>query len=153
MKEDERLTTHSEYRFLRSVRTYNLRGLFKHSDICLTAEFRPSLQQHAGFRTMVDSPHTLFLAVSDIFISEEMPMADRSALECVNQLLQAITGRHDPFSGNIFLGIGDFRQSARIMRSAGKTETIEASIVSFPLWFSFTVLRLDQPIRNAFDPE
>jgi len=80
-------------------------------------------------------------------------MAHRSALECVNELLQAITGRHDPFGGKIFLGIGDFRQTAPVVRSAGKTETIEPSIVSSPLWPSFTVLRLDQPIRNASDPD
>jgi hypothetical protein len=82
-----------------------------------------------------------------------MPMAHRSALECVNELLQAITGKDEPFGGKIFLGIGDFHQTAPIVRFAGKTETIEASIVSSPLWPSFSILRLDQAIRNASDPE
>jgi hypothetical protein len=62
-----------------------------------------------------------------------MPMAHRSSLECVNEHLQAITGKDKPFGGMIFLGIGDFRQTAPNVRCAGKTETIEASIVSSPL--------------------
>jgi len=80
-------------------------------------------------------------------------MAHRSALECVNELLQAIVGNDKPFSGKILLGIGDFHQTALVVRYAGKSETIEASIVSSPLWLSFSILHLDRRICNASDPE
>jgi len=80
-------------------------------------------------------------------------MADRSALECVNELSQALTGKDERFGGKIFLGICDFRQTAPIARVAIKTETIKASIVSSPLWPSLSILDLYQPIRNDSDPE
>jgi hypothetical protein len=102
---------------------------------------------------MLNSQRALFLEVADVIIWEEMPMAHRSALECVNELLQAIVGNDKPFGGKILLGIGDFRQTAPVVRYAGKSETIEASIVSSPLWPSFSILRLDRPIRNASDPD
>jgi len=69
----------------------------------------------------------------------------------VNELLQAIVGNDKPFGGKILLGIGNFRQTALDVRYAGKSETIDASIVSSPLWPSFPILRLDRPIHNSSD--
>jgi len=80
-------------------------------------------------------------------------MAHRSALECVNGLSQAITGKDKPFGGKIFLGIGDFHPTAPIVCFAWKTQTIEASIVSSPVWLSFSILCLYQQLRNSSDPE
>jgi hypothetical protein len=80
-------------------------------------------------------------------------MAHRSVLECVDELLRGITGNNTPFGGKVFLGIGDFHQVAPVVRYGGKSETIDASIVSCPLWRSFSLLRLYEPIRNASDPE
>jgi len=79
-------------------------------------------------------------------------MARRSALECVNDIFQAITGKDEPLGGKVFLGIGDFCGTAPIVHFACKTGTIEASIVSSPWWQSFSILHLYQPIRNASDP-
>jgi hypothetical protein len=79
-------------------------------------------------------------------------MAHKSILECVDELLRGITGRNIPFVGKLFLGIGDFAQVAPVVRYAGKTEIVDASIVSCPLWNAFIRLRLHKPIRNASDP-
>ena len=54
-------------------------------------------------------------------------MAHKSALECTDQLFRTITGEDIPFGGKVFLGIGDFRQVALVIRGAGKTETFGAS--------------------------
>jgi len=80
-----------------------------------------------------------------------MLMAHRYALECANERLRAITGKDEQFGGEIFFGIGDFRQTAPIVCYAGKTLTIEASINSSPLWSSYSVLCLNQPVRNTSD--
>jgi len=103
--------------------------------------------------TNLNSHRALFLSAADVFIWEEIPIAHKSALECVSELLQGITVKDEPFGGKIFLGIGEFRQTAPIVRFASKTETVIASIASSPLWLSFSFRRLDQPIRNASDPE
>lgn len=88
----------------------------------------------------------------DVIICEEMPMAHRSVLECVNELLQAIAETDKPFGGKIFIGIGYFLQTAPILRLVRKTATIETSIVSSPLWPSFSILHLYHLIRNESDP-
>ena len=80
-----------------------------------------------------------------------MPMAHKSALECTDQLYRTITGNNIPFGGKVFLGIGDFRQVAPVVRGAGKSETINASIRSSQLWPFFSHLKLYAPIRNASD--
>jgi len=101
---------------------------------------------------MLISQRALFLEVADVIIWEEMPMAHRSALECTNELLQAIVGNEKPFGGTILLGISNFRQTSPVGCHAGKSGTIEVAIVSSPLWPSFSIMRFDRPIHNASDP-
>jgi len=80
-------------------------------------------------------------------------MAHRSSLECVDELLKGITGHNSPFGGEIVLRISDFCQVAPVFRFARKTEIMDKSIVLCPLWYSLSLLRLYEPIRNASDPE
>jgi hypothetical protein len=80
-------------------------------------------------------------------------MAHRSILEYVDELLRGITDHDIPFGGNLFLGIGCFHQVAPVVRYAGKTETVNASIVSCPVWNTFIRFRLHKPIHNASDPK
>jgi len=79
-------------------------------------------------------------------------MANRAALECADQLLRDLTGIDAPFGNKTFLALGDFRQVAPVVKNGGKTEIIEASIRSSPLWKHFALIRLYTPIRNASDP-
>jgi hypothetical protein len=58
-----------------------------------------------------------------------------------------------PFGGIPFVGIGDFRQVAPVVKGGGRTATRLASIQSSPLWGKFTILRLHSPIRSAQDPQ
>lgn len=67
--------------------------------------------------------------------------------------MRMIMGVEKPFGGKIFLGIGDFRQVAPVVRGSGPTATYEASMRSSHLWPHFKILRLDMPVRNVSDPE
>lgn len=69
-------------------------------------------------------------------------------------LLKAIMENEDPFGGKVFVGVGDFRQVAPVIKgNPSSTATLDASIRSSSLWQTFTILRLHAPIRNASDLE
>jgi hypothetical protein len=80
-------------------------------------------------------------------------MANKAAIECADEFLQLVLANDKPFGSKVFLGLGDFRQVAPVVKSAGPTATLEASIRSSYLWEQFKILRLDTPIRNASDLE
>ena len=58
-----------------------------------------------------------------------------------------------PFGGKVVLLLGDFRQTCPVIPRAFRTQVVQASIRSSPLWSLFTICRLSTPIRNASDPE
>ncbi|CAG8674098.1 5461_t:CDS:2 [Cetraspora pellucida] len=74
-------------------------------------------------------------------------------IEAVDLLLREICNQDIPFSGKVFIGIGDFRQVAPIVLHAGKTATILESIKSSLIWKTFKIYDLQQPIHDALDPE
>jgi hypothetical protein len=81
-------------------------------------------------------------------------MANKAAIECVDQLLQVLMGTAAPFGGKLFLALGDFRQVAPVVRgSVGEAATFQSSVRSSYLWPKFRLLRLSAPIRTAADPE
>jgi len=98
------------------------------------------------------SDHAQFLQKVEIIFWEELPMSNRSAVECTNALLQLLMGNTKPFGGKIVIGLGDFRQVAPVVRNGGPTASLDASIRSSLLWKDFHILRLHQPVRNAHDP-
>jgi len=56
-----------------------------------------------------------------------------------------------PFGGIPFLGIGDFRQVAPVVKGTGVTPARLASVKSSPLWDAFHIMKLCAPIRSAQD--
>ena len=58
-----------------------------------------------------------------------------------------------PFGGIPFLGIGDFRQVAPVVKGTGCTPALLASIKSSATWSSFHLFQLHLPIRTARDLE
>lgn len=99
------------------------------------------------------SDRAKFLSQSKLIIWEEMPMANKAAVECADAFMRLIMGVERPFGGKVFLGLGDFRQVAPVVKGSGPTATYEASIQSSHLWPHFKVLTLDMPVRNVSDPE
>ena len=57
-----------------------------------------------------------------------------------------------PFGGIPFLGIGDFRQVAPVIKGTGCTPARLASVKSSSLWSTFSFFSLHTPIRSARDP-
>jgi hypothetical protein len=101
----------------------------------------------------VHSDRAELLRLATIIIWEELPMAKKAVLECVNQLLQDVMGNDLPFGDKLFIGLGDLRQVAPVIRgSSGPTATLNSSIRTSDLWCHFQILRLTIPIRNAGDP-
>ena len=99
------------------------------------------------------SAHAELLRQANLIIWEEMPMVKRVVWECVDQLLQGVMLNDLPFGGKAFVGLGDFRQVAPVIRDAsGPAATFDNSIRSSELWDRFQVLRLTAPIRYAGDP-
>ncbi|CAG8496235.1 7053_t:CDS:2 [Cetraspora pellucida] len=92
------------------------------------------------------------IRTSKLIIWDELPMANKAVIECVDLLLRQICEKDIPFGGKPFIGVGDFRQVAPVVKNAGKSSTIDASIKTSYLWKYFNLRTLNQPIRNASDP-
>jgi hypothetical protein len=58
-----------------------------------------------------------------------------------------------PFGGIPFLGLGDFRQVAPVVKGTGATPALLASVKMASTWNSFHIFRLRTPIPSAGDPE
>jgi hypothetical protein len=73
-------------------------------------------------------------------------------MDSVDDLCRTLTNVALPFGGIPFLGIGDFRQVAPVVKGTGPSSALQASIKSSDAWLSFNILRLHTPIRSAQDP-
>lgn len=99
------------------------------------------------------STRASLLRAAVLIVWEELPMANKTALECTDQLLRYITSSPEPFGNKTFVGLGDFRQVAPVIRSGGPSAIFSASIKSSYLWQHFICLQLTQPIRHSSDLE
>jgi hypothetical protein len=80
-------------------------------------------------------------------------MAKKAVVEYADQLLQDIMGDDLPFGGKLFVGLGDFRQVAPVVRGSSRpTANLDSSIRTSTLWNHFKLLRLTGPVRQAGDP-
>lgn len=116
----------------------------------------PVQESEVGLQSKISthSGRAELLRQAAIVIWEELPMARKAVLECANQLLQEVMGNDLPFGGKLFIGLGDFRQVAPVIRgNSGPTATLNSSIRTSELWDHFQILQLTIPIRNAGDPE
>lgn len=99
------------------------------------------------------SAHAEVLRQANLVIWEEMPMASKVVWECVDELLRNVMSNDLPFGGKAFVGLGDFRQVAPVIRDgSGPAATYANSIRSSDLWERFQILRLTAPMRYAGDP-
>jgi hypothetical protein len=98
-------------------------------------------------------PRGELLREAALLIWDEAPMANRAVLACVDELLRRIMGNNLPFGGKVLILLGDFRQTCPVIRRGTRAQVVDASIKSSPLFSTFTVARLTEPIRNAEDLE
>lgn len=78
-------------------------------------------------------------------------MANSAVLNCVEETCRRVMHNDLPFGGKVVVLLGDFRQTCPIIRYGTRQQIVDASISSSPLWKTFSVYRLTQPIRNAED--
>lgn len=83
---------------------------------------------------------------------EELAGANVAALECCDQLCQSLKWNKKPFGGIPFIGIGDFRQVAPVIKGQGLTPALHASVKSSDTWPAFKILTVHHPFRRASDP-
>lgn len=99
-------------------------------------------------------PDCQLLREASLIILEELPMANISTVEAIDELLKSVMNSEQPFGGKNILGIGDFRQVAPVVPGAySEASTLQASFKSSHLWPLFTIHTLTAPIRSASDPE
>lgn len=87
-----------------------------------------------------------FREVAQLIILEEMPIANKAAIECADSLMKSITHNECLFGGKVFLGLGDFHQVAPIVSGTGPISSFQALIRFSFLWPNFQILRLNHPI-------
>jgi hypothetical protein len=86
-------------------------------------------------------------------IWDELPMANKAAWECVDDLCRRIMNVYDrPFGGIPIIGLGDFRQVAPVVSGAGEVASLAASVKSSPLWKFMRIFTLTTPVRSLGDP-
>jgi len=91
------------------------------------------------------------IRAAHVIIWDELPMANKAAWECVHNLCCSITGKQQPFGGIPFIGAGDFRQVAPVIRGGDESATLMASVKSSFLWRSIELLSLSIPVRSIDD--
>jgi hypothetical protein len=87
-----------------------------------------------------------------LIIWDELPMANKDAWEYVNEVLKLVRECDKPFGGIAFVGCGDWKQVAPVVRGGGKQDVLRASIKFSELWSSVEVFSLTISIRQAGDP-
>lgn len=94
-----------------------------------------------------------YLRRCSAIIFDELPMFHKSGLEAIDQIMRILMDVDEPFGGKPFIGVGDFRQVAPVVKGGGPTAAYMASVLSSSLWDMFDVCELSQPMRNASDIE
>ncbi|KAL0313380.1 UNVERIFIED_CONTAM: hypothetical protein Sradi_5737300 [Sesamum radiatum] len=84
-------------------------------------------------------------------IWDEAPMADRKAIETVDQTLREIFGIDLPFGGKIMILGGDFCQVVPVVVGGTRSQAVKSSIMELHLWSSIKVLHLADNIRAQND--
>ena len=79
-------------------------------------------------------------------------MSNVAVVEAVHNVCCEIKHCNKPFGNIPFIGVGDFRQVAPVIKGIGPTTTFDTCIKSSPLWLNFRIYSLHQPIRSASDP-
>jgi hypothetical protein len=87
-----------------------------------------------------------------VIIWEELAGANIAVMEAVHDICCSIKNSTRPFGGIPFVGLGDFRQVAPVVKGQGVVPALLASVKSSYLWPTFRVLSLTYPHRSYQDP-
>lgn len=98
-----------------------------------------------------NDPRGKFIRELAVICWDEATMANRAVLSCVDETCRRVMGNDVAFGGKTVILLGDFRQTGPVIRGGSRTEIVDASIKSSPLWPSFQIFRLIHAVRNAED--
>ncbi|KAI2503801.1 helicase [Fragilaria crotonensis] len=108
------------------------------------------LQCHVGDH----SQRAAFIRGAHYLIIEEGANASRQVWEAIEDTCRNIRGGNKlPFGGLRVITAGDFRQIPPPIKSHDERDVYHASVKSWSVFQSFTILHLTKPIRTANDPE
>ncbi|GJU57873.1 ATP-dependent DNA helicase PIF1-like protein [Tanacetum coccineum] len=106
----------------------------------------------SGCRVSKQSSLAALIRDSRLIIWDEAPMAKRSAIEALNDLLQDLMNSTELFGGKVVVLGRDFRQTLLVVRKGTKSETLDACITNSPIWPSLQKLWLEEIMRALLDP-
>ena len=115
----------------------------------------PVIDKNELLQSPIEAKHTRgeLIRQAAIIIWDEAPMANKAVFNCVHEVCCKCMESRLPFGGKIIILLGDFRQTCPVVRGGSKSQVIDASIKSSPLWKTFDTFTLSTPIRNAADLE
>jgi hypothetical protein len=113
---------------------------FEQDNVALTSSIRPF------------SYRAELIRAASFIAWDELPAANVAWMDCVDNLCRSLMKTDRCFGGIPFLGIGDFRQVAPVVKGTGCAPALQASVKSSSSWTSFHILKLHTPIRGARDP-
>jgi hypothetical protein len=102
-------------------------------------------------RISVRSSRADLIREATIIVWDEFPAANVGTINCVDEICREVKGADLPFGGIPFIGVGDFRQVAPVVKGRGPTAAFQSSIKCSALWKEFRTFSLDTPIRGAKD--
>jgi hypothetical protein len=100
----------------------------------------------------VSSGRADLIRTASLIVWDELPAANVSTLEAADLICRQVTRNNVPLGGIPFLGMGDFRQVAPVVKGHGCAPAFLASIKKSHLWHSFQIRTLLHPYRSASDP-
>ncbi|GAA0183205.1 hypothetical protein LIER_30665 [Lithospermum erythrorhizon] len=125
-----------------------LGGRTAHSRFKIPIDGGPNVKSLLSFQ----SSEAELIRTSKIIIWDEAPMADKSIIEALNNLLQELCENKLIFGGRLVVFGGDFRQVLPVVPRGTRKEQVEASVVTCTLWNHFIKLRLTDNMRARDDP-
>ena len=87
------------------------------------------------------------LEVCELIVWDECTMANRHALEALNNTLQDLRGNGKHMGGVVVLLAGDFRQTLPVVAKGTMADELKACLKSSPLWRHVKVLTLSTNMR------
>ena len=141
-------TAHSLFRIpVKEVRPSHAIAL----KFCLPAHFA---KDNVGVQSLIE-PRTQraeLIRHASLIVWDELPMTNRAVFEAVDEVCRTITRSQAPFGAIPFVGLGDFRQVAPVVKGHGVLPVLQASVKSSPLWAKLSIFVLTHPIRSATIP-
>ena len=101
----------------------------------------------------MDSPRADLIRASTVIIWDELPGANVSTFDCADSICQQLMNSRYPFGGIPFIGVGDFRQVAPVVKNSGPSACLSSSVKSSVIWPQFIHFTLSTPIRSAYDED